>query len=95
MYESVLDVNEGEIVAVVTAKPERVESVAAAVRVTIKVYVFVVPFCAVTTTAIAFAVPAVKAIEPDTEAEVTEIPFTVTVAWDSLTVGVRVIDDVV
>ena len=51
----------------------------------------VVPSCAVTKTVMVFT-PTAKLIEPEAVPEVTEVPLTFTVAVESVTVGVTVID---
>ena len=58
--------------------------------VTIKVYVFVVPSCAVTNMLMVL-LPTFKAIAPDTLPLVVVTPFTVIVAFASALVGVMVI----
>jgi hypothetical protein len=63
---------------------------AAAARVTVTVYVcVVVPSCAVATT-VTVLLPTLRLITPDAVPLVTAVPFTVTVALLSDTVGVTV-----
>jgi hypothetical protein len=63
----------------------------AAARVTETVYVLVELSCAVTTMVIVL-LPIFSAISPDADPLDTAVPFTVTVAFDSFTVGVTVIE---
>ena len=59
---------------------------------TVTVYVLVVvPFCAVTTVVITL-LPTERFIDPEAVPLVTEVPFTVTVAVASATVGVTVME---
>ena len=81
--------NDGARVPLLMVSDDNVASVAGAL-VTITVYVFVEPFCAVTTALMVLA-PAARLIAPEALPEVTGIPFTVTVALSWFTVGVSVI----
>ena len=76
-----------------SANPESVATAEGA-RVTTTVYVVVATrFCAVTTVVIVFG-PTARAIGWLSEPDITVVPFTFTVAGESVTMGVTMIDDV-
>lgn len=62
-------------------------------RVTVRVYVRVVPLWAVTTIGIE-VVPTASEMEPEADPEATLVPLTVTVATGLCRVGVTVIEEV-
>jgi hypothetical protein len=85
------DAKTGDSVPLLSVSPDNVASLEPAL-VTAIVYVFVVvPSCAVTTTVMVL-LPTLRLILPDAVPLDTAVPFTVTAAFDSFTVGVTVIE---
>ena len=94
-YAVVPELNVGETAPLLVVNALKDDVVLAAARVTVSTYVFcVVPSSAVTTTLIVVVVPLIVTA-PEAEPEVTVVPFTVTDAYGSSTVGVTVTDVVV
>ena len=80
----------GLSVPVLKVNPAKAALVDKAVLLTVKVYVLVVPSCAVTTV-LTVLLPGLMVIAPDALPLDTAVPFTVTLAVASARVGVTVI----
>jgi len=90
VYDVVVVANTGLKVPELMARLER-----PSVRVTVRVYAWVVEPSPAVTTILMVLLPSVRGILAEGKPEVTVVPFTVTVAVRSAVVGVTVIDGVI